>query len=219
MPNHVHLVLVPADASGLRAALGEAHRRYTSHVKPPARGGAAICGRDGFASFPMDEAYLLACARYVELNPVRGGPDGGARRLALVERGGAPMPGATTASSRCARCWNWRRTGGLPRRRPRRRRARGDPRRRAHRPARSARPPSSPASSSASDGRLLAESQGRSRIPRRDKYYVRAPGSWRDPAGGSPAQVKGSSSLVASVASWKATTMAKRTQRLRGVGY
>ena len=46
-----------------------------------------------------------------------------------------------------------------------------------------------------------------------------APGSWRDPAGESPAQVRGSARLVASVALWKATTTAKRTQRLCGVGY
>ncbi len=32
MPNHVHLILVPSTADGLRAALGEAHRRY-----PPRR--------------------------------------------------------------------------------------------------------------------------------------------------------------------------------------
>ncbi len=32
MPNHVHLILVPPDEGGLRAALGEAHRRYTRHV-------------------------------------------------------------------------------------------------------------------------------------------------------------------------------------------
>src|ERR1700709_2669253 len=32
MPNHVHLILVPSDPDGLRAALGEAHRRYTRHV-------------------------------------------------------------------------------------------------------------------------------------------------------------------------------------------
>ena len=29
MPNHVHLILVPSTPDGLRAALGEAHRRYT----------------------------------------------------------------------------------------------------------------------------------------------------------------------------------------------
>jgi hypothetical protein len=43
--------------------------------------------------------------------------------------------------------------------------------------------------------------------------------SWRVPAGVSPAQVRRSSSLVASVAWWKVTTTAKRTQQLCGVGY
>jgi len=41
--------------------------------------------------------------------------------------------------------------------------------------------------------------------------------SWCDPAGGSPAQVRGSARLVASVAWPLATVVAKRTQRLHGV--
>ena len=32
MPNHVHLILVPSDPQGLRAALAETHRRYTREV-------------------------------------------------------------------------------------------------------------------------------------------------------------------------------------------
>ena len=70
MPNHVHLILVPRDEDGLRAALGEAHRRYTRHVnfREDWRG---YLWQGRFASFPMDERHLLACARYVELNPVR----------------------------------------------------------------------------------------------------------------------------------------------------
>ncbi len=32
MPNHVHMVMVPGEEDGLRAALGEAHRRYTRHI-------------------------------------------------------------------------------------------------------------------------------------------------------------------------------------------
>ncbi len=70
MPNHVHLILVPSDDDGLRAALGEAHRRYTRHVnfREQWRG---YLWQGRFASFPMDESYLLACSRYVELNPVR----------------------------------------------------------------------------------------------------------------------------------------------------
>lgn len=70
MPNHVHLILVPSDEDGLRAALGEAHRRYTRQVNFR-EGWRGYLWQGRFASFPMDEAYLLACARYVELNPVR----------------------------------------------------------------------------------------------------------------------------------------------------
>jgi REP element-mobilizing transposase RayT len=32
MPNHVHLILVPADATGLSRAIGETHRRYSSYI-------------------------------------------------------------------------------------------------------------------------------------------------------------------------------------------
>ena len=41
--------------------------------------------------------------------------------------------------------------------------------------------------------------------------------SWRVPAGGSPVRVRGSARPVASVASWKVTTTAKRTQQSCGV--
>jgi putative transposase len=72
MPNHVHLVLVPERAEGLCRAVGEAHRRYTRQVnfREEWRG---HLGQGRFASFVMDEAHLLAAARYVELNPVRAG--------------------------------------------------------------------------------------------------------------------------------------------------
>ncbi len=69
MPNHVHLILTPSDEDGLRAALGEAHRRYTRHVSFR-EGWRGYLWQGRFASFPMDEAYALVCARYVELNPV-----------------------------------------------------------------------------------------------------------------------------------------------------
>src|SRR3954452_20152788 len=41
--------------------------------------------------------------------------------------------------------------------------------------------------------------------------------SWRVPAGESPVRVRGSARPVASVAAWKATTTAKRTQQSCGV--
>ncbi len=70
MPNHVHLILVPSDEDGLRRALGEAHRRYTRRVNVR-EGWRGHLWQERFHSFPMDEAWLLAAARYVELNPVR----------------------------------------------------------------------------------------------------------------------------------------------------
>ncbi len=72
MPNHVHLILVPSDEDGLRAALGEVHRRYTRHVnrRQDWRG---HLWQERFHSFPLDEPHLAAAVRYVERNPVRAG--------------------------------------------------------------------------------------------------------------------------------------------------
>jgi len=70
MPNHIHIVAVPESEEGLRIAIGEAHRRYTRHINFREKWrGHLWQGR--FASFPMDESYLLAAVRYIELNPVR----------------------------------------------------------------------------------------------------------------------------------------------------
>lgn len=70
MPNHVHMVMVPAAEDGLRSALGEAHRRYTRYVNFR-EGWRGHLWQERFHSFPMDENYLLAAVRYVELNPVQ----------------------------------------------------------------------------------------------------------------------------------------------------
>jgi putative transposase len=70
MPNHVHLIAVPEHDGGLRCGIGEAHRRYSRMINFRENWrGHLWQGR--FASFPMDETYLLAAARYVEMNPVR----------------------------------------------------------------------------------------------------------------------------------------------------
>ncbi len=87
MPNHVHLILVPplqalpattdqpegpAPADSLRACLGEAHRRYTRRVNFR-EGWRGHLWQERFHSFVMDAPYLLACAAYVERNPVKAG--------------------------------------------------------------------------------------------------------------------------------------------------
>jgi putative transposase len=70
MPNHVHLVLVPSDADGLRRALSGVHRRYAGIIHARRRRtGHFWQGR--FGSVVMDEDHLAAALRYVSLNPVR----------------------------------------------------------------------------------------------------------------------------------------------------
>ncbi len=72
MSNHVHPIAVPQEAEGLAAATGEAHRHYSRHINFR-EGWRGHLWQGRFASFPMDESYLLAAARYVERNPVAAG--------------------------------------------------------------------------------------------------------------------------------------------------
>lgn len=72
MPNHTHLIAVPASEDGLRRAIGEAHRRYSRRVNFR-EGWRGHLWQGRFASFVLDHYYLLAAARYIESNPVRAG--------------------------------------------------------------------------------------------------------------------------------------------------
>ena len=69
MPNHVHLIAVPTSSEGLARAIGEAHRRYTRRINFREQWRGHLW-QERFASYPMDEQYLLATARYIEMNPV-----------------------------------------------------------------------------------------------------------------------------------------------------
>ena len=61
---------MPSDPDGLRGALAEAHRRYSRRVNA-AHDWTGYLWQGRFASYPMDDAHLLAAIRYVELNPVK----------------------------------------------------------------------------------------------------------------------------------------------------
>ena len=105
MPNHTHLIAVPASEQSLRRAIGEAHRRYTRRINFREKWrGYLWQGR--FASFVMDEPYLLAAARYVELNPLRARLVGSAAEWPWSSARGT-SGGVTTRWSRSARCWRW----------------------------------------------------------------------------------------------------------------
>lgn len=70
MPNHVHLILVPSTEAGLAAVMRRTQGRYTRAINARETWTGHLW-QARFASFVMDERYLLACGRYVELNPVR----------------------------------------------------------------------------------------------------------------------------------------------------
>jgi putative transposase len=71
MTNHVHLLLTPALSHSLPRLMQSLGRRYVRHVNDAhRRTGTLWEGR--YRAAPIDsEAYLLACCRYIELNPVR----------------------------------------------------------------------------------------------------------------------------------------------------
>jgi putative transposase len=72
MPDQLHLILVPKHEDGLRAALGETHRRYTRRINQRENWYGHLW-QERFHSFPMDKAWLGPGARYIELSPVKAG--------------------------------------------------------------------------------------------------------------------------------------------------
>ena len=72
MPNHVHLILTPASADSLARAVGEAHRQYARQLNRAQQQSGHVW-ESRFHSVVLDEAHLVAAARYVARNPVRSG--------------------------------------------------------------------------------------------------------------------------------------------------
>jgi len=70
MPNHVHLIVVPENEESLALAIGKAHLRYSRRINFR-EGWRGHLWQGRFASYVMDEHYLLCCIRYIERNPVR----------------------------------------------------------------------------------------------------------------------------------------------------
>ncbi len=79
MTNHMHLLVTPGDAQAVARMMVALGRRYVPYINASyQRSGTLWEGR--YKSSLIDsEAYLLACMRYIELNPVRAGicPDPG----------------------------------------------------------------------------------------------------------------------------------------------
>lgn len=71
MTNHVHLLLTPKDAQSVSRMMQYLGRRFVPYINHRyGRSGTLWEGRFK-SSLVQSEAYLLACARNIELNPVR----------------------------------------------------------------------------------------------------------------------------------------------------
>jgi len=73
MSNHVHLLATPREIGAMAAMLQDLGRKYVRIINTiHERTGTLWEGRFR-SSLVSDERYVLACHRYVELNPVRAG--------------------------------------------------------------------------------------------------------------------------------------------------
>ena len=72
MPNHVHLVAVPAAPESLAKAVGATQWRYAQWVNRRLRRTGHLW-ENRYYSSPLDEQHLWAAVRYVERNPLRAG--------------------------------------------------------------------------------------------------------------------------------------------------
>lgn len=71
MGNHVHLLLTPSLKGGVAAFMHLLGKRYARHVAEIWRREGALW-EEGFDATPVhNNRYVLACMRYIELNPVR----------------------------------------------------------------------------------------------------------------------------------------------------
>lgn len=73
MTNHVHLLVTPPRADSVPRMMQSLGRRYVRYVNG-AYGRTGTLWEGRYRAAPIDsEGYFLACARYIELNPVRAG--------------------------------------------------------------------------------------------------------------------------------------------------
>ena len=72
LPNQVHLIATPETEDGLRRAIGEAHKRYSTRINTR-EGWRGHLWQGRFSSYPLDEHHLLWAARFIEMTPIYNG--------------------------------------------------------------------------------------------------------------------------------------------------
>ncbi len=71
MTNHVHLLLTPPDAGAVPRLMISLGRRYVQYINRSYRRTGTLWDSRYKSSLIHADSYLLACMRYIELNPVR----------------------------------------------------------------------------------------------------------------------------------------------------
>jgi len=71
MTNHVHLLMTAARDEGVAVVMKRVGQRYVQHVNRTYRRTGGLFEGRFRSSLVEADAYLLACQRYIELNPVR----------------------------------------------------------------------------------------------------------------------------------------------------
>jgi putative transposase len=73
MTNHVHVLVTPAANDSLPLLMQSLGRRYVRYVNDSYRRTGTLWEGRYKACLVQTEHYLMACSRYIELNPVRAG--------------------------------------------------------------------------------------------------------------------------------------------------
>lgn len=73
MTNHVHLLMTPADESGISKVMSLLGQHYVQYINRTYRRSGTLWEGRHKSSLIQTEEYLLLCYRYIELNPVRAG--------------------------------------------------------------------------------------------------------------------------------------------------
>ena len=71
MTNHVHLLLTPTNASGPGKLMKQLGQRYVQYINRTYKRSGTLWEGRYKSCLANEEAYVLGCYRYIELNPVR----------------------------------------------------------------------------------------------------------------------------------------------------
>lgn len=90
MTNHVHLLVTPAQETSAALMMKHLGQRYVQYINRTYRRSGTLWEGRFKSCLAQDEAYVLMCYRYIELNPVRAGmvPGPGAYRWSSYRANG-----------------------------------------------------------------------------------------------------------------------------------